>query len=172
MSRIKSVVATATVAAAGALALIFSSPAPAAAADTYPYGQCTYYAKAQRPDVGNQWGDARYWAGRARAAGFPVDSRPRVGDVAVLDRNVQGRSPYGHVAIVIGVTGNHFKTLSMWGNEGSGRVHVTVLHVGPGVSFIHHRGGTTAAIGKTKTGKPQPAKPTTKVTKPTGKHHK
>ncbi|HMA36969.1 MAG TPA: CHAP domain-containing protein [Chloroflexia bacterium] len=145
MLRIKTLALSAAAAAAAGLLSVAVSPAtPSHAADLYPYGQCTYYAKAMRPDVSNHWGDARFWAYGARAAGFPVSSQPQVGDVVVFGRNIQGRSPYGHVGIVVAVQGNRFKIDSMWGNEATGRVHVTWHHTGYGVSFIHRRGSAAA----------------------------
>lgn len=138
MSRIKTFLLAAAVAACvGIFSLMMMPATNAAASNTYPYGQCTYYAKSQRPDVGNYWGDARFWASAARRAGFAVNGIPRVGDVVVLGRYVQGNSPYGHVGIVAAVKGNQFLTISMWGNEATGRIHVNWNHTGYGVSFIH-----------------------------------
>ena len=155
MIRIRTLVASAAgVTAAGLLSLALS-PAPHASAsnNTYPYGQCTYFAKAQRPDIGNYWGDARFWDTSARAAGFPVSSKPVVGDVVVFERNVQGISPHGHVGIVTLVQGNRFKTISMWGNEATGKLHAAWHTIGAGVSFIHKRGTNTVASAKTTTAK-------------------
>ncbi len=160
------------VAAVSTLSLVLTPASPAAAAvNSYSYGQCTYFAKLERPDVGNHWGDARFWDSSARAAGFPVDSSPRVGDVVVFERGVQGNSPYGHVAIVSSVNGGQFTTVSMWGNERSGRIHVNTHHTGAGVSFIHRMGtatsstktaakaaATKAAVIKTATAKTTAAK--------------
>src|SRR5438552_16684018 len=106
----------------GLLALLLLPGHHAAAKNTYPYGQCTYYAKSVRTDVGNHWGNAYKWGKSARAAGFPVDGKPQVGDVVVFGRYVQGNSGYGHVGIVTAVQGSRFKTVSMWGNEANGRI--------------------------------------------------
>jgi surface antigen len=155
MLRIRTLLASAAgVTTAGLLSLALS-PAPhaAAAGNTYPYGQCTYFAKSQRSDIGNHWGDARFWDTSARAAGFPVDGKPRVGDVVVFERNVQGSSPYGHVGIVTLVQGSRFKTISMWGNEATGKLHSAWHTTGAGVSFIHKRGTATVASAKTTTAK-------------------
>lgn len=152
MLRIRTLLASAAGVTAACLLSLALSPTPhAAASNTYPYGQCTYYAKSQRPDIGNYWGDARFWDTSARAAGFPVDGKPRVGDVVVFERNVQGISPHGHVGIVTLVQGNRFKTISMWGNEATGKLHVAWHTTGAGVSFIHKRG--TATVASAKTGK-------------------
>lgn len=155
MIRIRTLVASAAGVTAASLLSLALSPAPHASAsnNTYPYGQCTYFAKAQRPDIGNYWGDARFWDTSARAAGFPVSSKPVVGDVVVFERNVQGISPHGHVGIVTLVQGNRFKTISMWGNEATGKLHVAWHTTGAGVSFIHKRGTSTVASAKTTTAK-------------------
>ncbi|MDQ2808329.1 MAG: CHAP domain-containing protein [Chloroflexota bacterium] len=147
MSRLKVMISTAAgVAAVSTLSLVLTPASPAAAAvNSYSYGQCTYFAKLERPDVGNHWGDARFWDNSARAAGFPVDGSPRVGDVVVFERGVQGNSPYGHVAIVSSVNGSQFTTVSMWGNERSGKIHVNTHHTGAGVSFIHRMGTATSS---------------------------
>jgi len=144
-----------------------NSAAPAAVVNTYPYGQCTYFAKAMRTDIGNHWGNARYWAAAARRNGFPVDGHPRVGDVVVFGAYVQGNSAYGHVGIVTQVRGSQFLVRSMWGNEANGRIHLNWHHTGGGVSFIHKKGSKPAA---TTTPKPAakattPAK-STKATTP------
>jgi hypothetical protein len=125
--------------AVGMLALVLIPAAGVRAADLYPYGQCTYYAKLIRTDAHNTWGNARDWAAGARRDGFPVSSKPRVGDIIVLQPHVQGVSRYGHVGIVTAVRGTKVKTVSMWGNEATGRLHVVWYTVGRGVSFIHRR---------------------------------
>ncbi|MBB5888595.1 CHAP domain-containing protein [Lactovum miscens] len=63
--------------------------------DTYPYGSCTWGAKAVAPWVGNNWGNAGDWATSASSAGFKTGSTPMVGSVASWSG--------GHVAVVIGV---------------------------------------------------------------------
>lgn len=107
----------------------------------YARCNCTAYAYARRPDLPLTLGDARTWAVRARAAGFPVDGRPRVGDIIVLRPGVQGaHRRYGHVAYVTGVSGNRVTVLEMNGGSGCG-VKRDSFRAGPGVSFIHRKGG-------------------------------
>jgi hypothetical protein len=155
MSSLRTIAATATATiAAGILSLTITPPSHAYASNTYPYGQCTYYAKAVRPDIGNHWGDARFWDNKARALGYSVGTRPLVGDVVVFERYVQGNSPYGHVGIVTAVAGGRFKTISMWGNEATGKLHVGWHTVGSGVSFIHRK----AAVATTPAQKAAAAK--------------
>lgn len=67
-------------------------------ANTYPVGQCTWGAKALAPWAGNNWGNGGQWAYSAKAAGFPVGSRPVPGAIAVWNDG-----GYGHVAVVVEV---------------------------------------------------------------------
>lgn len=167
MLRFKPILASAAAAAAASILSLTINPATASASNTYPYGQCTYYAKSARPDIGNHWGNAHNWDNVARSRGYPVSSRPQVGDVVVFERYTQGNSPYGHVGIVTAVSGNRFKTVSMWGNEATGRIHVDWHHTGGGVSFIHK---PSQIVALTKTTAPAkktaPAKATVKKTAP------
>ena len=67
----------------------------AAAATTYPVGQCTWGAKALAPWAGNWWGNGGDWAASARRAGFQTGSTPQVG--AIICWTDGG---YGHVGVV------------------------------------------------------------------------
>ena len=108
-------------------------------ADAYARCNCTAWAHMKRPDLPLTLGNARTWASRARARGFPVDSRPRVGDVMVLQPGVQGANRrYGHVAYVIAVRGNLVTVTEMNGGYGC-RVRRHTYHTGRGVNFIHHK---------------------------------
>lgn len=60
----------------------------------YAYGHCTYYVAKRRPIPGN-WGNARDWVVRAKAAGFSTGKNARVGAIAQTRDGV-----YGHVAYV------------------------------------------------------------------------
>lgn len=80
----------------------------------FPKGQCTRLAYRRRPDIANRaiarfrllrW-DGRHWANNARRAGFPVDSLPRRGDIAVWARGQAGARAKGHVAYVTRVYAN------------------------------------------------------------------
>src|ERR687885_2771607 len=105
-------------------------------ADAYARCNCTAWAHAKRPDLPMTLGNALTWASRARAAGFPVDGRPRVGDIIVLQPGVQGASRYyGHVAYVTGVSGSTVRVSEMNGGYGC-RVEGDTFHTGRGVSFF------------------------------------
>jgi surface antigen len=76
-------------------------------------GQCTHYAYQKRPDIVDEgyrqhgflhW-DGWEWSGHARDSGFPVDRRPRKGDIAVWQPGVGGATSKGHLAYVESVTG-------------------------------------------------------------------
>ena len=73
----------------------------AAAATTYPVGQCTWGAKALAPWAGNWWGNGGQWAASARRAGFRTGSTPEVGAIACWDDG-----GYGHVGVVTHVESN------------------------------------------------------------------
>lgn len=63
-------------------------------ANGYAYGQCTFYVSRRRP-IPQNWGNARDWVTRAKAAGFLTGKYARVGGIA---QTTAGR--YGHVAYV------------------------------------------------------------------------
>ena len=65
----------------------------------YVPGQCTYYVKNRRPDIGNQWGNANQWLYSAQAAGYATGSVARPGAIAVSNYE-------NHVAYVESVSGN------------------------------------------------------------------
>src|SRR3712207_4734014 len=123
-------------------ALLLATSFVAFPADTAAYARCncTAWAHSKRRDLPLTLSHARYWAGRARAAGYPVDSKPRVGDVMVLQPRVQGaHRRYGHVAYVVAVSGNRVTVSEMHGGRGC-RVYRGTYLTGRGVSFIHRKG--------------------------------
>ncbi len=110
-------------------------------ADTNAYARCncTAWAKHKRPDLPMNLGHAKTWGVRAKAQGYPVDGKPRVGDVIVLQPGVQGaHRRYGHVAYVIGVRGNRVIVSEMNGGQGC-KVVRDSFRITKGVAFIHPR---------------------------------
>jgi len=86
----------------------------ATAGNAYVWGQCTWYVKNMRPEIGSFWGNAGYsWIGSAQAAGFETGSAPRVGAIAVQA---------GHVAYVQAVNGDQVSVSEMNWNGGVGVV--------------------------------------------------
>lgn len=71
--------------------------APTSAGNTYAPGACTYGIKQWRPDLGNRWGDAKFWYDSAKSQGWNVGQEPKKNAVGV-SRNEN------HVVLVIGVS--------------------------------------------------------------------
>jgi surface antigen len=75
-------------------------------------------------------GNANQWPSNARAAGIPVDSHPRTGDVAI---SLAG--PYGHAMYVEGVSGGDIY-LSQY-NYGTPGTFSTMTIPSSGLLFLH-----------------------------------
>jgi surface antigen len=79
------------------------NPYPCSCSSKPNTGNCTWWAwKKARDEWGRNlpgWGDARYWADRARTGGYPVKSTAKAGTIAVS-------STYNHVCWVIAVSGS------------------------------------------------------------------
>lgn len=76
-------------------------------ANSYDWGQCTWYV-ASRRSVPSNWGNANQWLGNAQALGWSTGSSPRVGAIAWT-----GAGYYGHVALVVAVNGNQVEVAEM-----------------------------------------------------------
>ena len=109
----------------------------------FPYGQCTWWANQRYDQIHGffvPWrvqANAWQWTMRAYQFGWRVSQAPEVGDIMVLQPNVQGASAIGHVAVVEQVLGNgHVIASSM--NWGSNPRAVTTWQFtpGPGVAFV------------------------------------
>lgn len=74
-------------------------------------------------------GNAFQWPGNARAAGIPVDSTPRVGDVAILTTG------FGHAMYVEAVNGSYI-TVSQFNYNNTGEFSRLVVP-SDGLQFIH-----------------------------------
>ncbi|WP_126550106.1 CHAP domain-containing protein [Dictyobacter kobayashii] len=111
--------------------------------NTFPVGQCTWWAVAryyQLHDVFVPWSmnaDAGEWVDRAPEFGWHVSSVPTVGSILVLQAGVQGASPVGHVAVVEQILndGTVIASSMNWGNH-PGAVTNSLFRVGTGVAFI------------------------------------
>jgi len=68
--------------------------------NSYELHSCTWWVKTWKPSVGN-WGNASNWGYAAQSEGWVVNDTPSVGAIAWSTRGY-----YGHVALVIGVSGS------------------------------------------------------------------
>lgn len=93
-------------------------------ANTYTYGQCTWYVKNRRPDIGGFWGNANQWIGSAQASGYSTGSVPVVGAIGV---DYSGY--YGHVVYVESVNGDSV-TVSEMNYAGVGVVNTRTVPAG------------------------------------------
>lgn len=129
--------------AAAALAFILitmltpSQPAEAAW-NAFPYGQCTWWAAHERPDLaGSVWGNAWHWVYEARWSGWNEGYYPHYGAIAVFQPGVDGAGWYGHVAYVTSVGSNGWFQVSEMNFPWWGSVSYRWVHDGWGVTFIY-----------------------------------
>jgi surface antigen len=71
-------------------------------ADSFPWGQCTWYVASLREVP--WWGNADEWLANAQALGYSTGRTPKAGAIVVWGGG-DGYSRYGHVAYVVGVEG-------------------------------------------------------------------
>lgn len=116
-----------------------NAPFPNSIAD--PWGmykrQCVSYTAWKVASTGRHmpyWGgrgNAKQWDDNARAAGIPVDTKPRVGDVAVSNAGY-----YGHVMYVEAVHNDGTITISQYNASWDGR-YSEGRRSAAGLQFIH-----------------------------------
>ena len=70
-----------------------------AGAETYDFGECTWYVATEVAWVQGGWGNATDWVANAARAGFTISTEPMVGAVVVYAAG-DGYSEFGHVAWV------------------------------------------------------------------------
>jgi surface antigen len=113
--------------------------------NSYPYGQCTWYANDQihkRTGHYVPWmGDAHSWASMALSYGWVVSNEPLSGpQIVCLQPFVQQAGALGHVSMVESVMNAHqVKASSMnWGLTRAEQASVTyqTFTTGVGVTFI------------------------------------
>lgn len=104
----------------------FSNTSFSGLANTYYWGQCTWYVASRRP-IPNNWGNAISWYYNAQRAGFGTGSTPRVGAVG-WERN-------NHVVYVESVNSDGTVTISEmnWG----GRPGVLHYRTTPASQFLY-----------------------------------
>jgi len=128
-----------------------------AAANTYPLGQCTWWACERYKQLSGYYiswkGNAQDWPSLARSAtGWVVSAQPQQGCIIVLSNGVQlSDSTYGHVAIVEKVNANGSLSCSNqnWAGITYPNVKYTTFYAGAGVSFIWASGAGGSTGGAT-----------------------
>ncbi|MBE3557626.1 MAG: CHAP domain-containing protein [Ktedonobacteraceae bacterium] len=113
------------------------------ASNSFPYGQCTWWANQryhQLHGVYVPWtynANAWQWTARAREFGWRVSAAPRKGDIIVLQPYVQGASGLGHVGVVEQVMnkGRVVASSMNWGVTPHAVTHWQ-FRVGSGVVFV------------------------------------
>ena len=94
------------------------------AGNTYAWGNCTFYAKSQRPDASNSWGNANTWYSRAQAQGWNVGLKAKKGAIATSTAGW-----LGHVAYVEKVSlDGQWVTISEMNYIGLNRVSSRLAH--------------------------------------------
>lgn len=101
--------------------------------NTYWYGFCTWYAAERRPDIPNNWGNAKAWLNSANNSGWQTGSIPKPGAVIVTNE-----SWAGHVGFVESVDGDNF-TISEMNFRGWAKVTSRTLNINDSVirGFIY-----------------------------------
>lgn len=109
--------------------------------DSYFFGECTWGCCTLNGWVGDGWGNAWQWLGRAQDAGFNTTMVPTVGAVVIYGQG-GGYSDFGHCATVIDAGGgDQFQVREMnyvgwntWDDRWSGMWDVSGFILPPGVS--------------------------------------
>lgn len=65
-----------------------------ASGNAYADGNCTWYVKSKRPDIGNFWGNANSWYAAAQAQGWNVGTKAKVGAIATTTEGWAGHVAY------------------------------------------------------------------------------
>ena len=90
---------------------------PLLQADTYAYGNCTYWVFLRRRQINelipNTWGNANTWASRAAKGGYIVNNSPSPG--AIMQTTA---GEFGHVAFVEDMASNGNWTISEMNVDG------------------------------------------------------
>lgn len=135
--------------------------------DTYPDGQCTWWAcmRGRRlgMDVGQYWGNGGDWASAAAALGYEVTtSKPVSGAIVSFPPGVQGAdATYGHVAVVEKVDSSAGILLISEMNVKGFIATSRTLPIESGAKYILPKKGEGKAAGAT-----QPSAGTAKETQP------
>ncbi len=125
-----------------------------AAANTYPRGQCTWWADERCKQLTGYYvpwsGNARDWITGARAFGWNVSSKPVKPSIIVLQPGVQGAdSTYGHVGVVerINADGSVTASNQNWAGITWPQSTNVTFTSGPGIAFVYAGNGTIQNTG-------------------------
>lgn len=102
---------------------------PVVPGNGYDPGNCTFWVKEQRPDIGNYWGNADQWGYSAAAEGYSVNNSPSVGSIGVA-------TGYMHVVYIEAVNRDGTVTLSEMNYVSLGVVSTRVAPISEFV-YIH-----------------------------------
>ncbi|GAB2023871.1 hypothetical protein RyT2_29540 [Pseudolactococcus yaeyamensis] len=112
---------------------------PYSTSNTYAAENCTWYVKdIFKARMGDWWGNAKDWAANASREGFRVDDQPVANlTIAVFAPGSAGAdATYGHVAVVIDVSGDTVTVKEMNGAAGLGKTSIRVIPRSS-ASYIH-----------------------------------
>jgi N-acetylmuramoyl-L-alanine amidase len=112
-------------------------------ANTFPYGQCTWWANQRFHQINGTYvpwttnANAWQWSNRAAEFHWRVSSTPVTGAIVNLQPGVQGASSLGHVGVVEQILGNGHVIASNlnWGTNPASVANVE-FSPGAGVTFI------------------------------------
>ena len=98
--------------------------APDSFGNRYVPGNCTWYVKSKRPDIGNFWGNANTWYQNAKSQGWNVGSKAKKGAIGTTQSGF-----YGHVVYVERVSlDGQWVTVSEMNYGGLGRMNTRTVH--------------------------------------------
>jgi surface antigen len=60
----------------------------------YIYGFCTWYVANKRPDIPNNWGNAKNWFNNAKKDGYKTGNTPETGSIMVTNESWAGHVTY------------------------------------------------------------------------------
>lgn len=112
---------------------------PYSTGNTYAAENCTWYVKdVFKARMGDWWGNAKDWAANASREGLQVDDQPVANlTIAVFAPGSAGADAnYGHVAVVIGVSGDSVTVKEMNGAAGLGKTSTRTIPKSA-ASYIH-----------------------------------
>jgi surface antigen len=128
---------------AGSSTPLSASMLQGSADNSFPYGQCTWWANQRYHQLHGRFvpwrnnANASQWVTRALESSWQVSDIPTVGSIMVLQPYVDGAYGFGHVGVVeqILTNGRVIASSMNWGNH-PGMVTQVPYTLGPGVSFL------------------------------------